>query len=58
MNKWNICIFDIEVAVSGKFHDDHSFKVQLDGKEYTLKCGQVNDVFRKKNPLVFKLQKR
>ena len=53
MNKWNICIFDIEVAVTGKFHDDHSFKVQLDGKEYTLKCGQVNDVFRKKNPLVF-----
>ena len=34
LSKWNICIFDIEVAVSGKFNDDHKLKVELDGKEY------------------------
>ena len=53
MSKWNICIFDIEVAVSGKFHDDHKLKVRLEDKEYDITCKQINDTFRKKNPEVF-----
>ena len=53
LSKWNICIFDIEVAVSGKFNDDHKLKVELDGKEYEINCGQINERFRKKNPQVF-----
>ena len=53
LSKWNICIFDIEVAVSGKFNDDHKLKVELDGKEYEITCGQINEQFRKKNPQVF-----
>lgn len=53
MDKWNICIFDIEVAVSGQYPNDHQIKVKQDNKEYTITCGQINDTIRELNPEVF-----
>ena len=53
MSKWNMCIFDIEVATSGKFNVDKEFIVKNGDTDITVKCSQVNDKFRKLNPIVF-----